>query len=349
MMQAVVGETVRSSVQTTAIALIGLAVACGGSAPGSNATDPGLTTISGTSMSGGTAADSGTGDSGDGGGSASTEKLDINEPGPPEGGCDAIDFLFVVDNSASMATHQLALTEQFPSFITAMYAELPENIDVHVGLTTTDFDAGCAAAESTSMCQSNATLEEVEAHYRRPDQGSDMGNGTQGRLFQFADRYFFESNSDDDPAELSAWFTDAAVAAGEAGCSFEMPVAAAGFAAHPANLPTNNEFFRDAGALTVIFFLTDEPDKSPESKDVYVEMLADVKEECGGTDCIFVSGLLPTCVPDINQKLWQFMTLLSDDQDPPWGDIQLSSDYSTVFGDALADTIAEQCSMIAIP
>ncbi len=267
-------------------------------------------------------------------------KLDA-PPSSPTGGCEAIDFLFVVDNSESMATYQAGLAAQFPDFITSMYSALPESVSVHVGLTTTDFDAGCAAAEATQSCQTAASLDEVEAHYLRPDETNDAGNGTQGRLFEFGGRNYFESNSDDDPSALSAWFSDAAVAAGEAGCSFEMPVAAAGFAAHPSNAPTNEGFIRDAGGLLVLFFLTDEPDKSVESRFVYEEMLLDAKADCGGADCIFVSGLIPECTIDVNQKLWQFIQLF--EEEPRWGDIEQTNDYTEVFGDTLADAIAEAC------
>ncbi len=277
---------------------------------------------------------------------AAEEKLDLGKqdtpPPLPADGCDAIDFLFVVDNSESMSTFQAGLAAQFPDFIDAMYEALPESISIHVGLTTTDFDAGCAAAEATSNCQTAASLEEVQTHYRRPDEDVDGGNGTQGRLFEFGQRTYFETSSDDDPAPLASWFGDAAVAAGEAGCSYEMPVAAAGFMAHPANAEANNGFLRDDGALLVVFFLTDEPDKSVESRFVYEEMLLDAKAGCGGADCIFVSGLIPSCTLEVNQKLWQFMGLF--DEDPRWGDIDLTNDYTEVFGATLADAIAERCA-----
>ncbi len=292
----------------------------------------------GSTMEPATTGSTGTAESSDEG--HDTDKLDT--PMPKPSGCEAIDFLFVIDNSESMSTYQQELAEQFPGFIEAMYGALPASVSVHVGLTTTDFDAGCDEAEATANCQTAATLDEVELHYVRPDYVNDGGNGTQGRLFAYAGRTYFESSSDDDPAELAAWFGDAAVAAGEDGCSFEMPVAAAGFAAHPANDDTNAGFLRDAGALLVVFVLTDEPDKSPESRFVYEEMLLEAKQECGGAECIFVSGLFPGCTLDVNQKLWQFLNLF-DDEPPLWGDIDLTNDYADVFGQALANAIAQAC------
>ncbi len=276
----------------------------------------------------------------------------LDTPFQPGVGCEYIDFLFVIDNSESMQTYQQALTEQFPEFITAMYDALPAAVDVHVGLTTTDFDPGCDAIEGTMNCQTNATVEEVEAHYFRPDEMNLMGNGAQGKLFEYGGMRFFETSSSDDPAALTSWFSDAAVAAGEEGCSFEMPIAAAGFAAHPANFE-NEGFLRDESALLVIFFLTDEPDKSRESETVYGDMILEAKALCGGAagspeDCVFVSGLIPECTIEVNQKLWQFMKLFGEEE-PHWGDIELTQEYTDVFGDALAGAIAEACANVPIP
>lgn len=295
--------------------------------------------------SGSTAASGTTATEGETTGAAKLDTPDPSDPTVPNGeGCEFVDFLFVIDNSASMATYQLALTEQFPQFITAMYEALPPSIDVHVGITTTEFDAGCDAQEATQNCQTTATLDEVEAHYIRPDVMNDGGNGSQGRLFQYADRYYFETNSDEDPAALSDWFTQAAVAAGEEGCSFEMPVAAAGFATHLANAVTNDGFIRDEGSLLVVFFLTDEPDKSVETDESYRDMILAAKEGCGGEDCVYVGGLVPTCIEGVNQKLWQFMNLFP--AAPIYGDIEDTQSYADVFGEALAGAIAEACANV---
>lgn len=271
------------------------------------------------------------------------EKLDI---GPMTPGCDAIDMLFVIDNSSSMQTYQQALAQQFPAFVDAMFAELPPALSLHVGITTTDFDQQCNDAEATANCQTSASFEEVQMHYQPPTEGNDGGNGGQGRLFQYAGQHYYDIGSSDDPAPLVDWFSSAATAAGEAGCSFEMPVAAAGFATHPANADTNEGFLRDEGALLVIFVLTDEPDKSVESESVYVDMILEAKAGCGGADCVFVGGLVPSCIVDVNQKLWQFME--SFREDPPVGDILDVNNYDVFVGDALAAAVAEACANIPV-
>lgn len=272
------------------------------------------------------------------------EKLDVG--GGPTGGCQFVDMLFVIDNSQSMQTYQDALADQFPSFVTSMFDSLPQGVDVHVGITTTDFDSNCAEAEATGNCQTSASIDQVLMHYNKPTDGNDGGNGSQGRLFQYAGKSYFAAGTDDDPAPLSEWFSQAAVAAGESGCSFEMPVAAAGWAVDPANDATNGGFLRDENGLLVVFFLTDEPDKSPESKAVYAQQILDAKAGCGGEACVFVSGLVPTCIADVNQKLWQFMNMFGET--PPYGDILDTAHYDDNFGAALATAVAEACANVPV-
>lgn len=276
--------------------------------------------------------------------SSSGPRLDVN--GAATVGCQYVDFLFVVDNSQSMQTYQEQLAQEFPNFISAVFDALPEGVGIHVGVTTTDFDYNCDAPEITGNCQTTASFDEVNAHYITPDVTNNGGNGSQGRLFEWAGQYYFEADAGDDPAALTEWFSGAAVAAGEQGCSFEMPVAAAAWATDPANDATNAGFIRDAGALLVVFFLTDEPDKSPEAESVYGDQVLAAKEACGGAQCVFVSGLIPDCIEGANQKLWQFMTLFDEGDGPPWGDVAQTSLYSDLFGSFLADSIAEACFVI---
>ncbi len=263
-------------------------------------------------------------------------------------GCDAVDILFVIDNSASMATYQEALAEAFPGFVDAIFENLPEGVDVHVGLTTTDFFCNgdeCACPDSTIGCQSAAELDTIEMYYTPPTEGSNTINGSQGRLFNYEGQSFFATTTDGDPAPLKSWFTAAATAAGEKGCSFEMPVAAASYVAHPANAEANEGFLRDEDAVLLLFFLTDEPDKSPEAMTLYKEMLLEAKGECGGEECILTAGLVPGCIGGINQKLWQMMTAFGDEE-PIWGDIKDTEAYTEVIGAALAATLGDTCALL---
>ena len=306
--------------------------------------------ISGDSTGDDSTGDNSTGDdSTEGSGSSMTvaDKLDLGDD-PELPGCDAVDILFVIDNSASMATYQTALAEAFPGFVDAIFDNLPAGVDVHVGLTTTDFfcnGEGCACPDSTIGCQSAADFETIEMYYTPPTEGSNEINGSQGRLFEYEGKSYFQTSTDADPAPLKNWFTAAATAAGELGCSFEMPVAAASYVAHPANAAANGDFLRDEDAVLLLFFLTDEPDKSPEAMSLYKQNLLDAKSGCGGEECILTAGLVPGCIGGINQKLWQMMTAFGDDE-PIWGDITDTKAYTEVIGAALAATLGDTCASL---
>src|SRR6185503_16748628 len=155
--------------------------------------------------------------------------------GVPDSGpaCDAVDILFVIDNSPSMKPYQEGLAAAFPGFVEAMFEVLPKPTDLHVGITTSSFWAG-ECGEGHVNCQTTATPEEVKAHYMSPMEGSTGVNGEQGRLFEFGGKRFVATDTGKDGGGLNDWFAGAAVAAGETGCSFEMTTAGAGYAAHPA-------------------------------------------------------------------------------------------------------------------
>ncbi len=53
-------------------------------------------------------------------------------------GCKKIDFLFVIDNSNSMANEQQLLIDAFPGFIAAIESGLPQATDYHIGVTKSD-------------------------------------------------------------------------------------------------------------------------------------------------------------------------------------------------------------------
>lgn len=53
-------------------------------------------------------------------------------------GCNGIDFLFVIDDSKSMAMQQERLVASFPGFISAIQASLTDVTSYHVGVVTSD-------------------------------------------------------------------------------------------------------------------------------------------------------------------------------------------------------------------
>ena len=131
---------------------VGLAIALGLGACGDDdgragaGTNPGITGIGD-----GTAGDGGTADGGGGSGDASADgtggpKFDIGNGSAatagdglmPDEGCQAVDFLFVIDNSVSMEGEQSALVGAFPGFIDTIQSTLEADSDYHIMVADTD-------------------------------------------------------------------------------------------------------------------------------------------------------------------------------------------------------------------
>ena len=298
-----------------------------------------------SSSEGTTVVPDGTGTS-SGSGSDDGIKLDVSSPDTPGGKqdyCNFVDILFVIDNSLSMGDYQTQLALQWDDFVDQMWENLPPGTDLHVGMTTTSFyDGSCS--ESVFNCVSTASAQAIDDHYIPPTEGNTGVNGEQGRLFEWDGQRYFEAIVGEDSGDLKLWFSQAAVAAGETGCSFEMMSAAAGYAFHPANAGFNDGFLRDEGAVLVIVVLTDEPDKSPEGAAAYHQMVVDAKAGCGGDECVVVTGIYDQCIEGVNNTLFQFLNSFSNFT--PDGDIDEPLDYPNVVGTALAEVIGETCDQI---
>ncbi len=314
---------------------------------GPTSTAPGTTDPDSTSSAPGSAEGTSTGPEGTGtADDTAGTKLDVSVPDTPgmvQDYCNFVDILFVIDNSLSMNDYQVQLALQWGSFVDAMWENLPVGTNLHVGMTTTSFyDGSCS--EAVFNCQTTASDSAILAHYITPDMGNTGVNGEQGRLFEWDGQRYFEATVGDDSSDLQQWFSQAAVAAGETGCSFEMMSAAAGYAFHPANAVFNDGFLRDEGAVLVIVVLTDEPDKSPEGAATYHQMVVDAKAGCGGDDCVIVTGIYDQCIEGNNNELYQFLQLFPNFT--PDGDIDQPLDYANVVGTALAQVIGETCDQI---
>jgi hypothetical protein len=84
----------------------------------------------------------GSGPSSSGSGSSSSGPAPIFDVGladmPGDAGCHKADFLFVIDDSGSMAEHQQQLLDSFPGFIEAILGSLDQLDSVQVGVITSD-------------------------------------------------------------------------------------------------------------------------------------------------------------------------------------------------------------------
>jgi len=347
------------SVGGSAAALF-LGLACGTSEP---SVDPFASSATATATDGptapptssptGTSAGGSTGAEGSGSETAAADstgsgiKLDVGAAATDETGeadfCNYVDVLFVIDNSLSMNSYQNQLALAWPTFVDAMWKNLPPGTDLHVGLTTTSFYTG-SCSEGIVNCVTTASDDTINDHYVTPDAGNTGTNGEQGRLFEWAGQNYFEATVGEDSGDLKLWFSQAAVAAGETGCSFEMMSAAAGYAVHPANDTANAGFLRDEGAVLLVVVLSDEPDKSPEGAQTYYDMLVDAKAGCGGDACIVTTGLVDPCIQGVDNQLWQFFNLFGNYI--PYGDLDNPVAYTDVVGAALAEVIGETCDQI---
>ena len=159
-------------------------------------------------------------------------------------GCEAVDFLFVIDDSSSMAEHQQNLVENFPAFIEGIESTLGGVETYQVGVIATD-----AYPYNPGPCiLMGALVTSTE------DGGPDASNMVCG---PYAEGFNYMTQEDD----LEAAFSCAAQV-GTMGNGFERPMEAmveAVSKTHGDPGECNEGFLRD-DALLVIVVITDEYD-----------------------------------------------------------------------------------------
>ncbi len=75
-----------------------------------------------------------------------------NTGGDVGSGCEKVDFLFIIDNSVSMADQQAALIASFPTFMATIQTTLSATSDYQIMVADTDDETRC----TPSNCQSGA-------------------------------------------------------------------------------------------------------------------------------------------------------------------------------------------------
>ncbi len=215
----------------------------------------GTATTAGTTRGGGTegtsAGTSGVSSSGgatggataDGGDDAPIFDVGTNlDAGGPAKGCQSVDFLFVIDNSASMDVFQQELIDNFPVFIAGVQDTLTNVDSYHVGVVTTD-----EYVAAVDPCRQLSSLVVRTG-------GSNSSNAICG---PYAEGNNFMTEADDLPASFAC-----AAQVGTLGDGLERPMqaveeAVTGVDAGPGQC--NEGFIRD-DALLVIVIITDEAD-----------------------------------------------------------------------------------------
>ena len=194
--------------------------------------------------------------------------LDLDED-PVSQGCRKVDYLFVIDNSASMADNQLKLVESFGVFIEGVQRSQATLESVHVGVVTTD-----AYVASPPECHAlGGLVSRTEGH-----------NSSDAECGPYAEGHNYMTERDD----LATTFPCAAQV-GTSGNNQEYPLEALTSAVtkFQGEGECNEGFIRD-DALLVVVVVTDEDD--PGLLDHRYDKLVDAKG--GRSDNVVVVSLV---------------------------------------------------------
>ncbi|MBX7080198.1 MAG: hypothetical protein K1X88_13470 [Nannocystaceae bacterium] len=205
-------------------------------------------------------------------------------PDAPPGldqGCHAVDFLFVIDNSGSMAAQQAQLLNSFDGFITAIQDSLKQVDSYHVGVITSDAYTG-----NQPGCTAIGDLVSKTAGFGAA--GMDCTPFAEGNRF---------ATDNDDLLEKFPCMAQV----GTSGSPIEQPVTALIASLDPSkaeNGGCNEEFIRDE-AILVVVIVTDDPPYEFDLDDAHpntdTSMWYDlvVEGKNGNEEAIVVIGFIP--------------------------------------------------------
>ncbi len=210
-------------------------------------------------------------------------------------GCQAVDFMFVIDNSISMQDQQNALKAAFPDFIDTITNTLPTT-DYHIMVVDTDAEGRCSPSTcSHSTCQADGqyacgnqfvacdTTRGAGVVHPAGEGASNMPCALQG-----GNRYIVEGQPN-----LAATF-ECIASVGLAGNPSERPLDGMVEAVSPALLAgggCNDGFLRD-DAILVVTFLSDDPNVEDQNT-AQTAYDAIVAAKGGNADAIVMLGLIP--------------------------------------------------------
>lgn len=284
----------------------------------------------------------------DGGVKFDTNEGETNSSEGGEGeGCEAIDFLFVIDNSGSMGDNQTNLVSSFPGFILAIQdavGDAAEDVNVMVSRTDANWGGSCPGlcvgfgfcpAYPPFPCGQGAPTEcdDVFGAGVTYPIGDDASN--KDCMFTGGKRYI-TSVEPNLPQAFSC-----AAKVGTSGASDERPVGAMVAALSDSNLGQggcNEGFVRDDAILAVIF-ITDEEDSSSQGTPAgwYANLVA---AKGGDASAIAMVGLIndtdqpdPVC-PMESQDPVRIRTLIDMFPNSQRGSV-CAPDYSPVLADAV--------------
>jgi hypothetical protein len=192
---------------------------------------------------------------------------------PVTDGCRKVDYLFVIDNSASMLTYQRQLVESFGVFIDGVEQTQASLESVHLGIVTTDTYSGNVDNPDTSCLALGGLITKTHGH-----------NSSEMQCGPYAEGHGYMTERDD----LETTFPCAAQV-GTTGNNEERPLEALTSAVVDLDQPglCNDGFIRD-DALLVVVMVSDEDDPGPVG--FRYDRLVEAKG--GHADNVVVVGLL---------------------------------------------------------
>ena len=213
----------------------------------------GIVSISGSS----------TGDSLDPSGTSAEDSSSSSEGGFPEQlDCEQIDFVFVIDNSLSMADEQQNLVDAVPGFVESIQTQLPDVEDIRVGVVDTDTYPGLGNPDPLDSCPDDAECDSCDyqlgallskpASAIDPEASCDFSTGEP----------FMDGLGDSFASE----FECVAVVGTEGNPIEQQASALVEAVSGPMNGTCNNKFIRD-DALLVFLIISDEEDDFEDPPD----------------------------------------------------------------------------------
>lgn len=204
------------------------------------------------------------------------DDVELEEEDLVTGGCRKVDYLFVIDNSASMLIYQQQLATSFAGFIEGVERSQASLQSVHVGVVTTDSYEGNyhGGSEDEESCHALGGLVTTTTGH----------NSSESTCGPYAEGHRFMTELDD----LDHTFPCAAQV-GTTGNTTERPLEALTSAVVELDEPgeCNEGFIRD-DALLVAVIVTDEDDPGP--VEFRYERLVEAKG--GHADNVVAVGLI---------------------------------------------------------
>ena len=291
---------------------------------------------------------------------AADETAGDSSTGAADDGCTKVDFLFVIDNSASMEDNPAALVKSFPGFIASIKATLAAGSDYHIMVADSDDDGRCK--QPCNKANANVIEFCAEAKYEACDAQLSACDVTRGAGVVHPVGLFASNTVCPIDGGRRYMLPEQTDLEGTFAC-----VATVGTAGNPSERPMNgmtealsatlngpggcNDGFLRPDAILVITFISDDPNYEDEGMplDWYNAVLA---AKGGNKDAIVVAGLIPQ--PDmgcgggnnIMGAHWEEFIGM-------WGDHGLEgsvcdADYSPFFDKAVA-VIDETCDNFMPP